>query len=147
MKSRVIPNDELIGEIKKLVAEGSQVSFTPKGMSMLPFIRGNHDGVLLGKPSGLCVGDAVLAELEGPRYVLHRIERFEGEKVILMGDGNIVGREVCREEDVIAIALKVIKDGKEIDCRSMSYMRKVKVWRWLLPIRRYLLAIYKRIVL
>jgi hypothetical protein len=112
---------------------------------MLPFIRGSRDSVLLGKPSRLCVGDVVLAEVAKARYVLHRIAGINGDMITLMGDGNLIGTEVCREKDIIAVALKVIKDGKEIDCGSVSYKRKVKVWRSLLPIRRYLLAIYKRI--
>ena len=36
MKTRTIPNEELIPEFGRLVQEGAEVVFRPKGMSMLP---------------------------------------------------------------------------------------------------------------
>lgn len=147
MQTRIIPNETLIPEIARFIEEGMEVTFKPKGMSMLPFIRGERDSVVLKKADSLKTGDIALAETEGSRYVLHRIERIEGETVILMGDGNIAGRERCRRSDILAVASKIIRDGKEIDCSSASHQRKAKIWKALLPVRRYLLAIYKRTIL
>ena len=147
MKCRVVPNDTMIPEIGRLIKDGMQVTMTPKGVSMLPFIRGGRDSVLLGKPEDIRTEDIVLVELPGPRYVLHRIEMIEGKVLTLMGDGNIAWREVCEVKDVIALALKIFRNGEEIDCRSASEKRKARIWRRLLPLRRYLLAIYKRIIL
>jgi hypothetical protein len=62
-----------------------------------------------------------------------------------MGDGNLIGRERCRREDVIGKAVKIMKKDREIDCQSPSHLRKAAIWRSLLPIRRYLLAIYRRL--
>ena len=115
MQTKTVPNAELIPAIGKLIEEGQEVIFKPKGMSMLPFIRGGRDSVLLRKADELKVGDIALAEISKERYVLHRIEKMEGETIVLMGDGNLVGREKCRREDVMAIAVKIIKDRREID--------------------------------
>ena len=146
MQTKTVPNAELIPAIGKLVEEGQEVIFKPKGMSMLPFIRGGRDSVLLRKADELKVGDIALAEIGEGRYVLHRIEKIEGETIVLMGDGNLVGRERCRREDVMAIAVKIIKDRREIDCQSQKHLRNAEIWKRLLPIRRYLLAIYRRII-
>ena len=146
MQTKTVPNAELIPAIGKLIEEGQEVIFKPKGMSMLPFIRGGMDSVLLRKADGLKVGDIALAEIGEGRYVLHRIEMIEGETIVLMGDGNLVGRERCRREDVMAIAVKIIKDRREIDCQSQGHLRNAEIWRRLLPVRRYLLAIYRRII-
>lgn len=146
MQTKTVPNAELIPAIGKLIEEGQEVIFKPKGMSMLPFIRGGRDSVLLRKADGLKVGDIALAEISEGRYVLHRIETIEDEMIVLMGDGNLVGRERCRKEDVMAIAVKIIKENKEIDCQSPRHMRMAEIWKRLLPVRRYLLAIYRRII-
>lgn len=146
MQTKTVPNAELIPAIGKLVEEGQEVIFKPKGMSMLPFIRGGRDSVLLRKADELKVGDIALAEISKERYVLHRIEKMEGETIVLMGDGNLVGRERCRREDVMAIAVKIIKGSREIDCQSPGHLRNAEIWKRLLPVRRYLLAIYRRII-
>lgn len=146
MQTKTVPNAELIPAIGKLIEEGQEVIFKPKGVSMLPFIRGGRDSVLLRKADGLKAGDIALAEISEGRYVLHRIETIEDEMIVLMGDGNLVGRERCRKEDVMAIAVKIIKENKEIDCQSPRHMRMAEIWKRLLPVRRYLLAIYRRII-
>ena len=132
MQTKTVPNAELIPAIGKLIEEGQEVIFKPKGVSMLPFIRGGRDSVLLRKADGLKVGDIALAEISEGRYVLHRIETIEDEMIVLMGDGNLVGRERCRKEDVMAIAVKIIKENKEIDCQSPRHMRMAEIWKRLL---------------
>lgn len=147
MAKTVINNDILITEIDRLIKEGSQVSFTPKGISMHPFIRGGKDTVLLDKPETIQKGDIALARIPGSACVLHRVTDVTESTITLMGDGNPSGTERCRHEDIIAVAVEIRKDGKTIDCRSKSHQRKAAIWRMLKPVRRYLLAIYRRIIL
>lgn len=147
MKNVTIPNDTFAIEIGRLIAEGAEVVFKPKGVSMLPFIRGGRDSIVLRKPSALKAGDIVMARTEGSRYVVHRIIKAEEGRLTLMGDGNISGLEHCTEADVLGVAVKIIRDGKEIDCQSTEHLKKARIWARLLPVRRYLLAIYKRIIL
>ena len=78
--------------MEQLLAEGKQVQLTPVGSSMLPFIRGEVDSVVLRKPESLRVGDIALAPYQG-RYVLHRVIRIEGDTVVMMGDGIVKGTE------------------------------------------------------
>ena len=146
MQRRIIANDVLVPEIVRLISEGSKVTFTPKGVSMLPFIRGGRDSVVLRSHDDIRKGDIVLAQV-GSSYVLHRVIEIDDTTVILMGDGNIIGVEKCRASDILAMAEKIIKDGKEIDCRSENHLRKAEIWGKLKPVRPYLLAIYKRIIL
>ena len=79
---------------------------------MLPFIRGGHESVVLTRPGEIRVGDVVLAHIDGRRYVLHRVMEVSPERIVLMGDGNIRGQEVCRPEDMPAHYRKLQK--KEI---------------------------------
>ncbi len=141
---KIIGNDVLIGEVRKLLLEGRRVTLKVKGVSMLPFIVGDRDSVLLEQSSSYKVGDIVLAEIHPDRYVLHRIFAVEGEKVILMGDGNCYGTEQCRMRDVLGKAITIFFNGKDVNPYSMSQRRRTRLWRSLLPIRRYLLAIMRR---
>ena len=147
MVKKIIPNDVLVNEIDKFVKEGLQVTFKPKGNSMLPFIVGERDSVVLKSPENIKKGDIVLAKVGVSHYVLHRVIAMRDDRITLMGDGNIVGTERCRLTDIVAVAIKINKGGKEIDCRSKFHFCKAGIWRMLKPVRRYLLAIYRRIIL
>lgn len=79
-------------------------------------------------------------------FILHRLVAIEGEIFVFMGDGNCYGREKCQRSHIIGKVNAVIREnGKEVDCNSVSERRKARIWRWLLPVRRYLLAIRRRL--
>lgn len=146
MEKRILPNDVLLGEVARLVSEGEKVTLMTKGVSMLPFIVGGRDSVILEKHSDLEVGMIALAEIHKGVYVLHRIISIEGDMVTLMGDGNIRGCEYCRAGNIAAVATSVLKSsGKIVDCNSISHRRKARIWKMLLPLRRWILAVYRRI--
>ena len=104
-------DESIMQEAIRLVGEGVSVTFPVNGRSMLPFIVGGEDSVVLVKPETLKVGDVVLAQVEGGRYVVHRIVCLDGDAVTLMGDGNLAGREHCRLADVRARATHVVRKG------------------------------------
>lgn len=140
-----ISDNEIIRDAISLVNEGRPVTFPVKGYSMLPFIIGGRDSVDLVKPVTPKVGDIVLAWVEQSRYVIHRIIRIDGDRVTLMGDGNIRGVEHCLVSDVAALALNVVTPGKKHKhLYSKWRLRGSRLWWRLLPVRRWLLAIYRR---
>jgi len=146
MNKVVVPNAILLGEVKRMLAEGREVVIPTKGNSMLPFIRGSRDSVRLRKLDTLAVGDIVLAEIREGVYVLHRVFELDGDNVTLMGDGNRLGVEHCRREDIAGTALGILKDGvKDVDCRSPKALRRARGWRKLMPLRRIILGFYRRL--
>lgn len=143
-----VSDDQIIHEAVRLVNEGLAVTLLVKGRSMLPFILGGRESVVLKKPENVREGDVVLARIDGKRHVLHRVMAVSPGRVVLMGDGNIRGQEVCRPEDVLARADEVVgEDGRHRRLDSPAQRRKARLWRRLLPLRRYLLFIYKRTVI
>ena len=138
-------DNEIIEEACRLVREGVNVTLPVKGRSMLPFIIGGKESVILHRPGLIDVGDVVLAWVDGCRYVVHRIIRIDGDNVTLMGDGNLT-TEHCALDDIKAIATHVV-DAKDNTHYLYNRWRMfgAKVWYWLRPIRRYLLAIYRRL--
>ena len=128
------------------VEEGREVILPVDGRSMLPFIVGGKDSVALYKPGTLRKGDVVLAYTQEKGYVIHRIDSIGGDGLYaLLGDGNLVQREHCQLADIKATATHVIKPNGKRKPLNEGWLRFAgRVWRLLLPIRRYLLWIYKK---
>ena len=141
MDKRVISNEVLLEEAATLMTEGREVSFTPLGSSMLPFIRGGRDSVTLRKLPVVNVGDIVLIRLPGPRYVLHRVIGLEPGRVTLMGDGNLSGTESCPPEDVLGTVTAIQRGKRVVRPGDGKWWRRIPLF-----FRRYLLAIYRRII-
>lgn len=139
-------DDFIIEEAIRLAGEGVSVTLPVNGQSMLPFIIGGKESVILEKPDALAVGDVVLAWADGSRYVVHRIIRINGDNVTLMGDGNLAGTEHCTLADVKAKATHVVSADEKIHyLYHKRRQRAVRLWYAVRPLRRYLLAIYRRI--
>ena len=140
MDKRTVPNDILLGEVAAVLQEGREAVILPTGKSMLPFIREGVDRVVLRKKDSFEIGDIVLARFDG-RYLLHRIVALDGDAVTLMGDGNLRGQEKGRTDGIVGTVTAVIRpDGRR------RVPGKGRVWRALKPVRRYLLAIYRRLI-
>lgn len=141
-------DNEILESAISLVDEGVSVTFPVKGVSMLPFIIGGRESVILVCPQDVAVGDVVLAWVEGCRYVVHRIIRIDGEHVVLMGDGNIVGVEHCLLSDVKARADYVVDArGRKRYLNAPWRRQAARAWFRLRPLRRYILFVYKRFFL
>lgn len=140
MEKRILPNGILLSSAGEFLAEGREVTLMVKGNSMLPFLHSEKDSVVLRKEKELATGDIVLARIAPEHYVMHRIWQISGDNVTLMGDGNLRGTEKCTKGDILGTAVRIIRpDGSE------ETPTDGHIWRRLLPVRRYLLAIYRRI--
>ena len=140
-----LPNDAWLGEVSKMLNEGKPYAIFVKGYSMRPFIEHTRDRVFLEKRDKYEVGDAVLAQIAPGHYVLHRIIEKHGDNLTLQGDGNIKGVERCLEQDVSGVVTKYIRPNRTISADDPKLIRRIKLWRKLRPIRKYLLFIYNAI--
>ncbi len=142
----MIPHSDILAEVRRLVDSGVSVSLPVSGRSMLPFIAGGRDSVILRKPRRPRRGDVVLARTSCGRYVLHRVIATRGSRVTLMGDGNIAGTEQCAESDILARATHVVRpSGRLRHLDAPRWRAAAALWQRLRPARRYLLALYRRI--
>ena len=139
-------DDRIIEETIRLVGEGVSVTLPVNGNSMLPFIIGGRESVILQQPSHLDVGDVVLAWVKGGYYVVHRIIAIDSDAVTLMGDGNLAITEQCGKSDIKALVTHVVDaNGRRHEIDSQWRRCAARLWWHLRPIRRYLLAIYRRL--
>lgn len=150
MDKKVVANEVLLEDAAALMNEGREVTLKPLGCSMLPFIRGGRDSVRLKKMPDVAVGDMLLVRLKGwpeasgdkiaPRYVLHRLIAVDGDRLTLMGDGNLAGTETCTKADVLGTVVAIERGSRVVKPGNGLW------WRRLKPFRRYILAIYRRII-
>ncbi len=143
MKSVQLDNATFLPHVCQLIDEGHTVTIRAKGNSMRPFIESDRDSVILGRAADVKVGDVVLAEISHGLYVLHRLDAVSGHRVRLRGDGNPYQVEVCSITDIRAKAVAVVRKGREYSVNSRTWAAYSKLWTRALPLRRYLLALYR----
>lgn len=145
---KTVPNEIILEEVRQLLNENPErnVSIVVVGFSMRPFLEHQRDRVVLSYPKEIKKGDAVLALVAPNRYVLHRIIKKEGNMLTLMGDGNVRGTESCKVEDVIATTTAFIRKGNTYASNSWQWRYYSWIWLHLTWVRRWLLAIYRRLI-
>ncbi len=147
MKTIALPNAIFIPEIKRAIDEGHTATFRVRGFSMRLFLEDRRDKVVVAPCKEVKVGDVVLAEVKKDLYVLHRVIKKEGERLTLMGDGNIYGTETCLCSNVIGVVTAFYRKGREK--ADLADGKKWRIysffWLKLKPFRRYILAFYRHI--
>ena len=150
MEKMIIHNDTFFADVLQVLRQGKQVTIPVKGYSMLPFIRGGKDLVVLEKAGDdLKADDIVLFHVgpaDGGRYVMHRILSMNGDAVDIMGDGVPKAHEHVHRNQILAKAVQIIRGGKcPVDPYAPGQLRLVHFWQRLLPVRRYILFIYRHL--
>lgn len=143
MNTLQLDNATFLPQVCELVKEGHTVSLRARGVSMRPFIEHDRDTAIIGYAEKFIVGDVVLAEIYKGKFVLHRIDRIDGERVILRGDGNYPGTESCRLKDLRAIMTAVERKGRTYSTEGKVWKTYSKMWVAMLPLRPYLLSVYR----
>ena len=135
-----IENHVLMQEITRMFNElgKENATLTVRGYSMRPFLEDRRDKVILAPPRK--------PEIAKNRYAMHRVIKIENEIYTMQGDGNpTYMSETFREADIVGIAQAFIRKGKVITTTSTTWRIYSATWRILKPLRRILLAIYRRI--
>lgn len=132
---RLIDNRELFAIARDTLLEGSSVRISVRGESMLPFFRSGSTITLRPIREGdLRKYNVVMADADRS-FVVHRIIDVSDEYVTLLGDGNYNGTERVARDKVYGI----------VDC-SPTHLFFAKIWLWMRPVRRYPLAIFRRMM-
>ena len=131
---RLCENRQAFSLARDLLLEGESVRMTVRGQSMLPFFLSGS--TILLQPIGdqpLMRGDVVMAETPQGNFVVHRLYRIEGEMITLLGDGNVKTEQMLR--------------GQVYGRVSISKLHRFLglLWQWMRPVRRFPLAILRRI--
>lgn len=103
--------NEVFDSLKEDLVLGKEVKFFPNGRSMFPTIVEKRDYVYLSKTS-FKVLDIIFYKVED-KYLLHRVVKIDGDKIICQGDNNLV-KEVITRDDVIGVVVKLYRKNKEV---------------------------------
>ncbi len=142
----VLNNDLLFGNVIALLNEGKKVTIPVKGYSMLPFIIGERDLVVLEKPSGEVKKDDIILFTQYGRYILHRVIDVQNNIAIIQGDGIIINKETADMDHIHGRVIKILRHGKrEVDPYTPSMLKRVHCWQKLGKLRRYPLWILRHI--
>ncbi len=142
--------NELSPVISETIESGGEIVLRVTGNSMLPLWRDRANDVLLKKADihALKKGDIPLYKRENGQYVLHRIHKVNEDSFDMLGDAQYRIERGLKKDAVIALCKGYYTEkGKYIDCGSKRHKIYSAIWRFLLPIRRYIMAIYKRTIL
>ncbi len=146
-RTKRVDNHLFMLEIKRLFEqEGKKsVTFVVRGFSMHPFLENGRDQVVLAPPRSPRKGDVVLAEIMEKRYALHRVIAIKDGTYTMRGDGNPLSmKEQFTREKIVGIADGFIRKGKFVSTGSRKWRAYSFFWELLKPLRRILLAIYRR---
>ena len=135
MQIRSVDNFATFSVVRDILLEGENVTVAVNGQSMLPFFRSGSKVTLRPIKAEDYKKYAVVFADAGGRFVIHRIINIEGQMVTLLGDGNYNGTETMPKDRVYGV----------IDC-SKSHIFFAKIWLWLRPVRRFPLAIFRRVM-
>lgn len=132
---RSISNRELFSIVRDTLLEGKTVRVTVRGESMLPFFRSGSTITLRPvREEDIRKYSVVMADA-GHAFVVHRIVKVGDTEVTLFGDGNIKGMERVPRDKIYGV----------VDCSAL-HIFFAKIWLWLRPVRRYPLAIFRRVL-
>lgn len=145
MRKIAVPNS-FLAEAAEALKQGQTVKLHIDGQSMYPFIKGGKDLVEVTPcpPDGDLPAWCCPFYLWEEKYMIHRYIGKEGEKCLMLGDGNIARIERVKRTEIIGLLRYIYRpDGTVQDCSDPHWLKCAQRWYRLRKIRRCLLFIYK----
>ena len=127
---------------EELLSNRGYIVYTNKGSSMEPLLR-QHQDIIEIRPKGnhRCKKYDVVLYKRGDKYILHRILRVLPDGYIIAGDNNTFLEYDIKDEQIIGIMVRIIRNGKEIRMTDKKYRLYVHIWCDFYPVRMALLTI------
>ncbi len=133
---------EWAAAVRRHLAAGETVEFSPKGESMSPTLRPATDTVRVAPCATYSPGDILLVEAETPPGVfLHRLMAVRDGRYILMGDANLYQTEECPRGGILGKVVAIRRCGRDITAaRSTRLLRSLHRLHGTAPRLRLLLV-------
>ena len=145
MRKIVLSNGFFV-EAAEALKKGQTVKLLVGGQSMYPFIRGGMDLVEVipfSTEDELPAWCCPFYQWEG-RYMIHRYIGREDDDYLMMGDGNVARIERVKREEIIGLLRYIYPpDRTRRDCFDKRWLKKAEWWYQLRFLRRWLLPLFK----
>lgn len=135
MQTVTMPMESLAELIQLQLDNGGRANLTVTGNSMRPMLTDRRDSVTLVRTEQYAVGQIPLFRRDDGAYVLHRIIEVTENGYICCGDNQAI-REPVREDQIIAVVVEFVKNGKHHSVEEGRYRFYSAVWMKLFPIRK-----------
>lgn len=145
MNKKIITLNEIYPTIKETLESGGTVELPITGTSMFPLLKAGRDTVIIKKSDEYSVGDIIFYRRNDGHFVLHRIVGTDESGFILCGDNQTDLEKGITEQNIIAKAIELHRNGKNIDVNDKKYKKRVKLWIKALPHRHYPLVIMRKL--
>ena len=111
------------------------ITYTCRGISMLPLLRQKRDLFTITKKQGRCRKyDVALYKRADGAYVLHRIVKVLPDGYVFLGDN-------CLNKEYGIVMTSFVRDGKEHAADAGGCRLDAKLWYMLYPVR----SLWKRL--
>ena len=109
--------------IQQKLNQGGDVTFGPKGVSMLPIIRQGIDSVKISPlTSDLKKYDVPLYRRSNGQFVLHRIVGINNGSYVMCGDNQFIREKDITRDMIIGVMSEIIKPDGVIKTNDKSYI-------------------------
>lgn len=106
-----------------------EITLKVQGVSMQPFLVNGRDYVTLKKPERKLKNGDIIVFRYGTRYLMHRIVSFDGNRCMTtMGDYTFSPETRIPPENVKAIVVSAVRDGKKITPKSPEWLFYSKIF-------------------
>lgn len=128
-KQECIVADKWLPIFLNQLNNGKKIRLSPSGNSMYPFIFGGRDAVILEKiDRPLRRGDICMYRRDNGLHVLHRIFRINARGIYMIGDHQVQVEGPLRQDQMLAVACKMIRKDHEMDCTSGKVKMLSDIW-------------------
>lgn len=142
---------EIVPIMEEIIKNGGQCKLRVTGYSMTPILKHLRDSVILTSSRNRPIkkGEIVFIKRNTGQFVLHRVYKIIDDNTFIMNGDAQQWVEVVKNNQVIGVCSKIIRDDKEISCDNWKYKSIIKIWQFFRPIRNHIFkinAIMKTIV-
>ena len=130
---------------EELLVQDGYLVYTNVGASMLPLLRQRRDIIEIRKkgPGRFRRYDVVLYK-RGDKYILHRILKVLPEGYLIAGDNNTFVETDIKDENILGVMTRVIRNGKSITMDHWKYRLYVHLWCDCYPLRMLILRLKRK---
>lgn len=122
--------------IEEQLRKGFPVSAFTEGDSMEPLLYEARTHVLIAPLRGeLSVGELPIFKRQDGVFIIHRIIGKDEGFYYTRGDNCLYGEKVPKDA-VLGVVVEIFRKGKHIPMTDKRYLRYVKLWNFLYPLRR-----------
>ena len=128
---------DIVPIMEEVIKSGGSCKLRVTGYSMNPTLRHLKDSVVLVSPQKRkpLKNEIVFIKRDSGKHVLHRIRKIIDNDCFIMNGDAQQWVQVVKNNQVIGVCCKIVRNNKEISCDNLIYKCVIKIWQLCMPIR------------